>query len=91
MLQISTRLLLLLYEELFLPITLQCVSKMIVNLVEEARFFQPSFLTPGEEITLRLFKENNLRIFLGLRKCANELGNYSIVSNSWWLLQWNIN
>jgi hypothetical protein len=82
MVQISARLLLLLFEELFLPITLQCFSKMIVNLVEEARFFQPFFLNPGEEITLRLLKENNLRIFLDLRKCFNEFGNYPIVSNS---------
>jgi len=55
---------------------------MIVNLVEEARFFNLLFLTFGEEINLRLLKENNLRIFLGLRKCFNEFGNYPIVSNS---------
>jgi hypothetical protein len=43
LLQISTKLLLLLIEELFLPITLQCVSKCIVSLVEEeVQFFQSS-------------------------------------------------
>jgi hypothetical protein len=39
-------------------------QKCIDNLVEEeVRFFQSSFFDPGEEITLRLLKENNLRIF----------------------------
>jgi hypothetical protein len=54
--QISARLLLLLFEELLLPITLQCVSKMIVNLVEEVRFFQSSFFDPWRGNNLKIIK-----------------------------------
>jgi len=58
-------------------------QKCIVNLAVEARFFQPSFLTLGKEMTLRLFKENSLRIFWFKKKSVNEFGNYSNVSNVW--------